>query len=142
MRETLKKVSIKYGITAALFFAFATYPLPGLQGNPTGLIALHNHAQRYITHNKSMILAVRSESMETQKLMNSQFSVYLLQDRRLKILESVRLTDIEKSVELQKIMDELKKHEKRLDKSIERLEDLDSHLSGYGIAKIYREAEH
>ena len=142
MRETLKKIGLKYGITATLLFAFATYPLPGLQGNPTGLIAVHNHAQRYIQQNKAMVLAVRSESMEVQKLMNSQFSVYLLQDRRLKIMESVRLTDIEKSVELQKITDELEKHEKRLYKSIEKLEDLDSHFSGYGIAKIYREAEH
>ena len=134
MKDSLKRLGIKKGSTLALLIAFAAVPLPGFKDSPTGLMLAHNHGLRYIVQNRKAILATRSESMETQKLMNSQFSVYLLQDRRLRVMESSRLTEVEKSVELQKIMDELEKHEKRLDKSLEKLENLDSFLSGYGIA--------
>ena len=134
MKDSLKRMGIKKGSTLALLIAFAAVPLPGFKDSPTGLMLAHNHGLRYIVQNREAILATRSESMETQKLMNSQFSVYLLQDRRLRVMESNRLTEVEKSIELQKIMDELQKHEKRLDKSLEKLEGLDSFLSGYGIA--------
>ena len=134
MKDSLKKLGIKKGSTLALLLSFALIPLPGLKDSPTGMMWVHDHATRYIVQNRHAILATRSEGIETQKLMNSQFSVYLLQDRRLKVMESSRLTEVEKHIELQKIMDELEKHDRRLDKSLERLEHLDSFLSGYRIA--------
>lgn len=134
MKDSLKKLGIKKGSTLALLLSFALVPLPQLKDNPTGLMWAHDHATRYIVQNRRAILANRSESMEQNKLLRGEFSVYLLQDRRIKVMESSRLTEIQKSIELQKIMDELEKHERRLDKSLDKLENLDSFLSGYRIA--------
>ena len=134
MKDSLKKLGIKKGSTLALLLSFALIPLPGLQGKPTGMMWVHDHATRYIVQNRRAILATRSEGIEFQKLLRSEFSVYLLQDRRIKVMESRRLTEVEKHIELQKIMDELDKHDRRLDKSLEKLEHLDSFLSGYRIA--------
>ena len=134
MKDSLKKLGIKKGSTLALLLSFALIPLPGLKDNPSGLMWVHDHGARYITENRQAILAVRGEGIEFQKLLRSEFSVYLLHDRRLKVMESTRLSAPEKSVELQKIMDELQKHERRLDKSLDKLEHLDSFLSGYRIA--------
>lgn len=134
MKDSLKKLGIKKGSTLALLLSFALVPLPGLKDSPTGMMWVHDHGMRYILENRKAIFAVRGEGIESRAMLRGEFSIYLLQDRRIKVMESSRLTEVEKSIELQKIMDELEKHERRLDKSLEKLENLDSFLSGYRIA--------
>ncbi|MEE8289722.1 MAG: hypothetical protein V3R25_09960 [Nitrosomonadaceae bacterium] len=48
MKESLKRLGIKRGSLLAGLLMFATVPLPGFNGNPTGFQLFHVHSARWI----------------------------------------------------------------------------------------------
>jgi len=57
MKESLKRLGIKRGSLLAALLMFATVPIPGWEGNPTGLQLAHEHSKRYIVFNSESIEA-------------------------------------------------------------------------------------
>lgn len=127
-----KTKGVTYGsLMVAIGLAF-TYNIP--PWNKPAALIMHDHAQRYVTENRKMILVGRDEMHETRKLMSNEFSLYIIQSMRLKVLESDRLTEQQKTAELQRLQDKIDRLDKKLDKSLDNLEYIDSMWSNYGVA--------
>ena len=69
MKDSLKRLGIKRGSILAGLLMFATVPIPGWQGNPTGLQLAHEHGSRLVkfavdsTDNNSHMIAVIDEKL-------------------------------------------------------------------------------
>lgn len=83
MKDSLARLGIKRGSTIALLIAFATVPIPGWKGNPTGLQLTHEHGARWIrflvdsVDNNTAMIATLDGKFEARELFND-----LKSDRR------------------------------------------------------------
>lgn len=123
-----KNRTVTYGTVLVAFTFAMTYDIPPWD-KPAALI-MHDHAARYISANTERQFALKSEVQLRDDIKAAEFQVYLLESSRIRILESQRLNDEAKTVELQRLQDQLDKMNKRLEKYHDQLQDLNSFWDG------------
>lgn len=119
---------------AAIVIAFAVWPLPGIEANPTGFQLFHNHATDLLMVQSDAIVNNRGVMAQNKKQTATQFNIYLLEGLIMSTEESSKLTPEVRASRLQRLSDELKIERKKIINQFDKLDKLESDWSGYGLA--------
>jgi len=135
VKEIFKQLGIKKWSLVAFLALFALAPLPGFEGGPTGLVLVHNHAERYIKRNEQAIANNHESAAHHKDKMGDQFNIYLIRNLIHQTEESTKLSPEVKASRLRRYENELNRHEKSIHDHNKRLDKLNSLWEGYGIAQ-------
>ena len=124
---------------AAIIIAFATFPLPGFEGNPTGFKYFHDHAEKWIKRNEQAISNTHETVVAMDDRKGLQFQIWQLETLILQVEESEKLPEDRKTRLINRYEKKLDGIEKKLEKKDDRIDELQGLWSGYGIAKAKEE---
>lgn len=134
MKELLKQLGVKKWSLVAFLALVALWPLPGFEGNPTGLLLAHNHAVRYINRNQNAIITTYETVVAMDERKGLEWRAIMLEKLILEARRS-NMPKTEKDAVIQGYQFRLDRENKRLDKKNDKIDDLQSEFNNYGIAK-------
>ena len=135
MNKKIQAALIRNSSALALLTLFATVPLPGFEGNPTGFKYFHDHSIRYIVNNTQAISTVREEGIQTTRHQSAEMRNLQLEGLILQVESSDDLSEDQKNRMIRGYQEKLKENLERLRKYEDRLDHLESSWANYGIAK-------
>lgn len=139
--ELIKSLGGNISITV-LLVCFATVPLPGFDGNPTGAKYVHDHAIEWIRRNTSAISNTRESMIAMDDRKGIQFQLWQLEALYLQTNESEKLTEEKRDRLLNRYERKIDKLEEKLEKKNETIETLEGMWSSYGIAQVSDSSDH
>ena len=141
MNKELIKSAFKNFSFAAIVIAFAVWPLPGIEGNPTGFQLFHSHAVKYISLNAMAISNTHETMIAMDDRKGFEFDRFHIEELMLRVEESEKITPERKEALLKRYERKLERIEKSLEKKNDRIDELNGLWSGYGYAVVSKESE-
>ena len=134
MKEPLKQLGVKKWSLVAFLALVALWELPGFEGNPTGLMLLHIHAERYIKRNEQAIVTTYETTVAMDERKGSEFHIFKLESLILQT-ELSTVPQNKKDAIIKRYQFKLDRWNKILDRKNDKLDKLESEWNNYGIAK-------
>ena len=134
LAKALRLPSVAISITVSIWM-IGTYPV---KDGLTAIQVFHNHAEKYIKHNREAATLVMDEVRTRDNVKSYEFQRYVLEGLILRTIESKRMTENEKKSQLKRYEFELDEVNDSLRKTNQKLDKISETWPIYQVAIRYK----